>query len=175
MITYLIISMVSLTLLLYITLSEKSKPEKTIEPIDTSDLDDFEDESIQTTDLLMEYEQDYYYRIQNMLPDNVLMHCQVSFSAFLTSKTVKIRNSFNRAHCDVLITTLDFKVLLIIEIDGSSHRSHRVQARDRKRDNITQSAGIPTIRIDDSFSDRTIKRLIEKEINQKYIELNKIA
>ena len=63
MIIYLIISIASLVLLLYITLSEKRKPEKIVEPIETSDSDDFEDESIQTTDLLMEYEQDYYYRI----------------------------------------------------------------------------------------------------------------
>lgn len=125
--------------------------------------------------LLMDYEQEYYFRIYNMIPENTLLHTQVSFSAFLKSSEVRTRNSFNRSHADLIISDLNFNVLLICEIDGSSHRSSRVKERDRKRDAITSSAGIPTLRIDDSYSDQEIYDSINEIILERMAELKKSA
>ena len=169
-------SVVIILLILIFILSlrhNSTKTEQNDDDFDNSRDDD--NEVITATNLMMEYEQDYYFRIKKLLPDYILMHCQVSFSAFLTSKEVRTRNTFNRAHCDILLTTVDFQPLVIVEIDGSSHRSSRVKARDKKRDTITLSAGIPTIRINNDFTDRDIKRCIEKAVCQRFYTLKKSA
>jgi very-short-patch-repair endonuclease len=127
----------------------------------------YKNDEIYSTALLMAYEQEYYFRLKKLIPKDTLIHTQVSFSAFLTSPEVRTRNKFNRAHADIVITDLNFNVLLIIEIDGSSHRCSRVQERDKKRDHITASAGLPTLRIDDGFSDQEIAKLISQNISSQ--------
>lgn len=132
-----------------------------------NDVNNYIDDAVYSKSLLMDYEKQYYFKIYEMLPDNVLLHTQVSFSAFLSCSKVRTRNKFNRAHVDMLISDLDFNVLLLVEIDGSSHRAARVKERDKKRDAITGSAGIPTLRIDYSVSDQQIIEAIDFHVLSK--------
>lgn len=175
------IGFLALTLLIIITIfrsfSNRNSQEAALESVDVPNdsISEYIDDAVYSKKLLMDYEQDYYYKIHAMLPDNVLLHTQVSFSAFLTSSEVRTRNKYNRNHVDMLISDLDFNVLLILEIDGSSHRSSRVKQRDKKRDAITSSAGIPTLRIDYSVSDRQIAEAINYYIPLRIEEIKKSA
>lgn len=166
MMIFMAIGFLALFLLLLILFlkntSDKRGQEELLESVEVDDnsANKYIDDVVYSKKILMDYEQEYYYKINQMLPDNVLLHTQVSFSAFLSSSEVRTRNKFNRCHVDMLLSDLDFNVLLILEIDGSSHRSSRVKERDKKRDAITASAGIPTLRIDYSISDRQIAEAI---------------
>lgn len=178
---FIAIGFLALTLLIIVSIvrsfSHKRSQELALQSIEVPDdsVSEYIDDAVYSKKLLMDYEQDYYYKIYEMLPDNVLLHTQVSFSAFLTSSEVRTRNVYNRNYVDMLITDLEFNVLLLIEVDGSSHRAARVKERDKKRDAITSSAGIPTLRIDYSVSDRQIAEAINYYIPLRIEEIKKSA
>lgn len=69
-----------------------------------------------------------------------------------------VRNRFDRKIMDFVIVDAETNVLLIIELDDSTHDS----ARDKARDRITESAGYPTMRIRGKAarSDEEIERQI---------------
>lgn len=178
---YLAIGITALFILLLITIfsknNDKEKNPILLESAETDDenINEYIDDAVYARKILMDYEQEYYYKINAMLPDNVLLHTQVSFSAFLTSSEVRTRNKFNRCHVDLLLTDLDFNVLLILELDGSSHRSSRVKERDKKRDAITGAAGIPTLRIDYSVTDLQIAQAIDFYVPLRIEEIKQSA
>lgn len=103
-------------------------------------------------------------RIVDLLPDGIYLCPQVSYNAFMSCKEIKVRNTFNRKMCDALIVDENFYPLLIIEIDGTSHQVQRVKEKDLQRDKLTASAGIPTLRITNEFSDSQLKKEIYKYI-----------
>lgn len=179
--TFIAIGLLALFLLFIIifirNINDKKNNESVLESVEVPDnaINEYIDDAVYSKKILMDYEQEYYYKIYQMLPDNVLLHTQVSFSAFLTSSEVRTRNKFNRSHVDMLLTDLDFNVLLIIEIDGSSHRAARVKERDKKRDAITGSAGIPTLRIDYSVTDRQIAEAINYYVPLRIQEIKRSA
>jgi len=65
--------------------------------------------------------------------------------ALLNSKDFGTRQTFNRKIVDFVILDTKLDVRLIIELDDSSHKYKR--EKDKKRDQMLQSAGYRTIRL----------------------------
>lgn len=100
-------------------------------------------------------------RIRNVLPDGVYICPQVSFNSFLSCKSISFRNRYNRKMVDLLAINENFEPMFIIEIDGTSHQNDKIKLKDAERDKITSAAGIPTLRIDNSFTDQELNTLIK--------------
>ena len=91
--------------------------------------------------------------------------CQAPFSSFInvSGKDRLIRtkwfNKIARKRCDFLVCDSEFNPMWIVELDDSSH----VVDRDFKRDKLTQSAGIKTIRVK-SWKDAAKLKMINGEL-----------
>lgn len=71
------------------------------------------------------------------------------------------RNKVLPKHIDFVICDKDFKPRLTIEIDGASHRNLKVIERDRLKDEIFQSVGVPLrrVRVGANFSEEVARLL----------------
>lgn len=73
-----------------------------------------------------------------------------------------VRSTFNRKYVDFAIVDGSTRVVLIVELDDSTHSDEK----DRRRDAITAAAGIPTLRIsgaaarDDHEIERRVRQLL---------------
>lgn len=161
---FLLITIISGSLLVcLILLGEREKSQKNNEDQDDSDEEiNAYKGLVYSKCLLTETEKRYYHKLKELIPDHVMVHTQISFNSFLKCEHIDIRNRYNRGVVDMVITDLDFNVLVLVEIDDDSHTAKRIKQKDQVRDEITSGAGIPTIRIDDSFSDNQIARILKK-------------
>lgn len=74
---------------------------------------------------------------------------QVSMSAFVQykGKYQAARNLFAQKYVDYLVCERKtMRPLYVIELDGASHRSAKVQKRDKQKNDVLASAGIPIMR-----------------------------
>ena len=73
--------------------------------------------------------------------------------------------SYRRA-CDfVIYNTLDKKIELVVEVDGSQHQEEIQSARDRRKDRLLQEANIRILRLPTTSMDckeRIIDALLKK-------------
>lgn len=98
---------------------------------------------------LSEVEQIAYWRIKEACGDDKVVLSQVAFSSFIKTKgrDKAARSGYARARqkvADFVICNKDFSIFAIVEIDDSTHSAEK----DRKRDVITESAGITTYRLE---------------------------
>jgi hypothetical protein len=103
--------------------------------------------SFSKKNVLTTVEQNAYWKIIEAAGNDKIVLAQVSFSSFLkTSGDAKDRRVlFNTARqkvADFVICNKGFEVLKVIEIDDKSHNKDK----DSKRDEITEKAGIKTLR-----------------------------
>lgn len=83
---------------------------------------------------------------------------QMPFAAFLkilpgTERKLafRVRNKFSQKRADFAIADDDMKVILIVELDDKTHNA----SKDRARDEILGSAGIPTVRLRNGYAIKT--------------------
>lgn len=135
--------------------------------------------------LITETEKGFYNAIKELLPNNYLLFPQINLATVISKDdSSHFQNELFR-NIDFLITDSEFKPLIFIEINDSSHNSSQRKERDQKVHNICEEAGIPIItlwtsygvnkeyikkRIDTTLSELPVKRIIHSkpaEINQK--------
>jgi very-short-patch-repair endonuclease len=93
-------------------------------------------------------ELDAYQRLRQALPDSVICP-QVQLCRFITADHLKDRRWHNRIaqlSADFAICKADGTVVAVIEVDDKTHERPAQRARDRKKDDACQSAGVPVIR-----------------------------
>ena len=97
---------------------------------------------------LSDVEQVLYWRLVEALPECVVLS-QVTFSRFMRSDVKPWRRDYlalqariAQKSIDYLVCLKDFTVVAAVELDDGSH----VAARDRRRDELLQSAGIAILR-----------------------------
>lgn len=136
--------------------------------------------------LLTETEKNFYNVIKEVLPENHLLFPQINLATVISKNDEsRFQNELFR-NIDFLITNLEFKPLVFIEINDSSHNSNQRKERDKKVHNICEEAGIPIItfwtsygineeyikkKIDTTLSELPIKRIA----HSKSTENNKTA
>lgn len=89
------------------------------------------------------HEQPMYFRLRDTFPEHVVL-AQVAFSALLTARHRRTRNTFDRKVADFVLCTKAFEVLAVIELDDLSHRDRMEQ--DAARDLLLTNAGYSVLR-----------------------------
>lgn len=99
--------------------------------------------------------------LEQVIPSrNILV--QVSMSAFMTTQNISTRNQFSRLYVDYLIVDEDYNPILSIELDGHYHKY--TQDKDKRRDELLKSAGIPVIRFKEIPDIKVIRKTISRYI-----------
>lgn len=121
----------------------------------------------------------FYHRLVRVASriDGIDIFPQVSMGAVMDaargidqSTRRAVRNRFDRKIIDFVVVDSDTNVLLIIELDDSTHDT----LRDRDRDSITRSAGYDTMRIrgrasrDDGEIDRALRQHLLKNHPERW-------
>lgn len=74
-------------------------------------------------------------------------------------------NRINRMHADFLVLSqLDYKPLLVIELDGASHNSASQAARDAKKDAALRAAGITLLRLPNNTTRQQLLGALEPHL-----------
>ena len=136
--------------------------------------------------LLTETEKGFYKAIKEVLPENHLLFPQINLATVISKNDAShFQNELFR-NIDFLITNSEFKPLVFVEINDSSHNSNQRKERDQKVSNICEEAGIPIItfwtsyginreyikkRIDTVLAELPVKRIV----HSKPVENNKSA
>jgi very-short-patch-repair endonuclease len=99
--------------------------------------------------VLTEAERGFYAQLRVAVPQFAVL-CQVQISRFVEVKDVthrlEILNRYNRLSADFVICAEDFRPLLVVELDDSSHDRPAQRARDAKKDAVLAAAGVPIVR-----------------------------
>ena len=93
--------------------------------------------------ILTMQEQPTFLNLQAALPEHIVL-AQVAFSAFLTAKGYANRSVFNRKVADFVVLDRKFKLVAVVELDESSHKTKYEQ--DLFRDELIKEAGYTIIR-----------------------------
>ncbi|EHK6025109.1 TPA: DUF2726 domain-containing protein [Vibrio parahaemolyticus] len=75
-------------------------------------------------------EQEFYKVLLDILPNQYVVHCQVSMMALVQPVNFKDNSKTWAKRVDFVITDRDTKVIAVIELDDSSHRQKKRQERD---------------------------------------------
>ncbi|EHH1238174.1 DUF2726 domain-containing protein [Vibrio parahaemolyticus] len=83
-----------------------------------------------STYLATKTERRFYRVLQELIPDEYVIHSQVSLMALVQPTNFKDNSRTWAKRMDYVITDRDTKVLAVIELDDSSHRQKKRQERD---------------------------------------------
>ncbi|EPU5971557.1 DUF2726 domain-containing protein [Vibrio alginolyticus] len=83
-----------------------------------------------STYLATKTERRFYKVLQELIPDDYVIHSQVSLMALVQPINFKDNSRTWAKRMDYVITDRDTKVLAVIELDDSSHRQRKRQERD---------------------------------------------
>ena len=89
-------------------------------------------------------EQPMFTKLREILEPEYIVLAQVSFGAILWTRSKAVRNRFNRKIVDFVICDKAFNVIVVIELDDSSHKGK--EERDAERDLLLNEADIAVIR-----------------------------
>lgn len=99
--------------------------------------------------VLSETERNFYARLRTAIPQFAVL-CQVQIAQFIevddSRRHPGVRNRYNRLTADFVVCAEDFRPLLVVELDDSSHDRSVQQARDAKKDAVLAAAGVPVVR-----------------------------
>ena len=120
--------------------------------------------------LMTDYEK-YFYNILKELETelNIKIHPQINLASIITKQT-------NNYYISELFRNIDFAIfdenydelLLLIEINDSTHNSSKRISRDKKVDAIVKNAGIKLIKFYSNYSNKKdyVKERIKKELKK---------
>lgn len=119
--------------------------------------------------LLTEIEKNFYSAIKEVLPEGYCLFPQINLAAVISKDDNSAFQNELFRNIDFLITSSEFKPLIFIEINDSSHNSSQRKERDLKVHNICEEAGIPIITFWTSYG--VNKEYIKKKIDTTLSEL----
>ena len=109
-------------------------------------------------------EQQMYHLLQTALPECTVL-AQVAFSALMTAKGWANRNRFDRKVADFVLCSKQLNVLVVIELDDSSHAGRERQ--DRERDAMLRLACYVTLRYANFPTQQALRADVEKLLLKK--------
>ena len=89
--------------------------------------------------------QPMFFKLTESFPDLIVL-CEVAFSALLYAKSNGARNTYNRLRTDFVLVDKSFRVVAVIELDDSTHQSENAKVRDAQRDVMLERAGYKVLR-----------------------------
>ncbi|EKA7409205.1 DUF2726 domain-containing protein [Vibrio parahaemolyticus] len=116
------------------------------------------------TYLATKTERRFYKVLQELLPDEYVIHSQVSLMALIQPTNFKDNSRTWAKRMDYVITDRDTKVLAVIELDDSSHRQKKRQERDIYVNNALKGHH-PLLRFEakSSYDKNHVATVIERE------------
>ena len=118
------------------------------------------------TPIMTDNEREFFHRLVKAAPDCYIF-AQVAMGALVQPAQGSNPKAFMRAHgtigakrIDYAIHDADLKLLCLVELDDSSHD----EEKDKARDKITASVGIPTIRWRSARAQRPSVAQIRRQI-----------
>ncbi|HHY0466734.1 TPA: DUF2726 domain-containing protein [Vibrio parahaemolyticus] len=117
-----------------------------------------------STYLATKAERRFYKVLQELLPDEYVIHSQVSLMALVQPTSFKDNSRTWAKRMDYVITDRDTKVLAVIELDDSSHRQKKRQERDIYVNNALKGHH-PLLRFEakSSYDKNHVATVIERE------------
>ena len=112
--------------------------------------------------LMTDTEKRYFQGIRSILPDSYIVQPQINLATVLDKVSGSYYQNELFRNIDFGIFDLDYKPLLLIEINDETHREPERVKRDAKVANICFDAGLPLIRFWTSYgvdTDYMLKRL----------------
>ena len=102
-------------------------------------------------------EREFKERLQEKLPPNIEIHCKAQLRDVLESEIADALNYDNKKDRQIGMMHLDYvlidkkteRVILVIELDGSSHSKYKAKWRDRLKNTILHQSSIPLRRVPD--------------------------
>jgi hypothetical protein len=117
--------------------------------------------------VLTEAEQGFYAQLRVAVPQFAVL-CQVQMGQFIEVKDVKgrlgVRNRYSQLSADFVLCAEDFRPLLVVELDDSSHDRSVQRARDAKKDAVLAAAGVPIVRFRGPVSGDRIREDVTKAL-----------
>lgn len=117
--------------------------------------------------ILSEAERSFYARLCAAIPDRRVL-CQVQIGQFVEVKDVRsrveVRNRYDRLTADFVVCSEDFRVVVVVELDDSSHDRPVQRARDAKKDAVLAAAGVPVVRFRSPESVERIREDVLKAV-----------
>lgn len=117
--------------------------------------------------VLTEAERGFYARLRVAVPQYAVL-CQVQISRFVEVKNVAdrlgIRNRYDRLSADFVLCAEDFRPLLVVELDDSSHDRPAQRTRDARKDAVLAAAGVPIVRFRGTVSGDRIREDVSKAL-----------
>ncbi|MCG6478932.1 DUF2726 domain-containing protein [Vibrio parahaemolyticus] len=117
-----------------------------------------------STYLATKTERRFYKVLQELIPDDYVIHSQVSLIALVQPTNFKDNSRTWAKRMDYVITDRDTKVLAVIELDDSSHRQKKRQERDIYVNNALKGHH-PLLRFEakSSYDKNHVATVIERE------------
>ena len=120
--------------------------------------------------LMTDYEKYFYNILKELEPElNIKIHPQINLASIITKHT-------NNYYISELFRNIDFaifdknydKLLLLIEINDSTHKTYKRIIRDEKVDAIVKNAGIRLIKFYSNYPNKKdyVKERIKKELKK---------
>lgn len=97
--------------------------------------------------------------LKKAYPNEIIL-AQVSMNAFMTTQDISIRNKFSRLYVDFLIVDSDYHPIVSIELD--SHYHTYITDKDKRRDELIKSTGIPVVRFKHIPDLKSIRKVLSK-------------
>lgn len=128
-----------------------------------------------STYLATKTERRFYKVLQELIPDEYVIHSQVSLMALVQPTNFKDNSRTWAKRMDYVITDRDTKVLAVIELDDSSHRQKKIQERDIYVNNALNGHH-PLLRFEarSSYNKTHIATVLERDTIIKCRELESV-
>jgi very-short-patch-repair endonuclease len=117
--------------------------------------------------VLSEAERAFYAQLRVAIPQFAVL-CQVQISRFVEVKGISgrlaVRNRYDRLSADFVVCAEDFRPLLVVELDDSSHDRPVQRTRDAKKNAVLTAAGVPVVRFRGTVSGDRIREDVSKAL-----------
>jgi hypothetical protein len=102
------------------------------------------------TSVLSPAERRFFETLRKMVGNRAMILPQVRLGSVIGASSGSIfgtNDMINRKSVDFVLAKEDFSVLVVIELDDSSHTRHKRIARDKSVDSMLKSAGVPIVHV----------------------------
>ena len=112
--------------------------------------------------LLIRSEYKFYFTLKEAFPEYVIL-VQVGFAAMLQAKHRATVNRFLAKRADYVICDQELNILLIVELDGTSHFGR--EKEDKKRDKLLTDAGYKIVHLKNIPSPQETRKMLLSYMN----------
>jgi len=113
--------------------------------------------AIRKKQFLFRSEREFKELLQTKLPANIEIHCKVQLRDVLEAEIadtlnydIKRDRQIGMMHLDyVLIDKKTERIILVIELDGTSHSKYKAKWKDRLKNTILHKSRVPLMRVSD--------------------------